>query len=68
MNPELCSNDISLNITVYCKNCKKNFQVTKEMIFGAGDLSKYATRCPNCNFGKKLPFKDVIKIFGNLEV
>ncbi len=57
-----------LYMTAFCKNCSNDFKITKDLIFSAGDLSAYATLCPNCNFLKKLPFKDVVKTFGNIKV
>lgn len=55
-------------LTTYCKVCHKDYEVPKEKIFSGGEFSTYATRCPVCNFGRKLPFKEVEAIFGNLEV
>ena len=55
-------------LTTYCKQCHKDYEVTKNRIFSGGEFSKYATRCPICGFGIKLPFKEVEKVFGELKV
>lgn len=52
----------------YCKRCHKEYEVTAKQIFSGGEFSKYATRCPECGFGKALPFKDVERVFGKLEI
>lgn len=55
-------------LKTYCKVCHKYYDVPKEKIFSGGEFSKYATRCPICRFGRKLPFEDVEAIYGNLNV
>ena len=55
-------------LNTHRKNCGSDYDVPKERIFGAGEMSKYATRCPNCGFGSALPFKEVEAIFGDLKV
>jgi len=55
-------------LITYCKVCHKDYEVTKNRIFSGGEFSKYATRCPVCGFGRKLPFEDVHNVFGELKV
>lgn len=55
-------------LKAHCKNCGSCYDVHEKDIFGARESSKYATRCPNCNFGKPLPFKEVEAILGELKV
>lgn len=55
-------------LSTYCKQCHKDYEVTKEHIFSAGEFAKYATRRPTCGFGRPIPFKEVEKLFGQLKV
>ena len=55
-------------LKTHCKQCNSDYKVTKNRIFSGGEFSTYATRCPICGFGRKLPFKEVEKTFGKLEV
>ena len=55
-------------LEAYCKPCHEYFEVTQEHISSGGEFSKYATRCPVCGFGRALPFEDVERVFGELEV
>ena len=55
-------------LTTYCKVCHKDYEVPREKIFSGGEFSKYATRCPRCGFGRKLPFEEVELVFGELKV
>ena len=54
-------------LNVWCKVCKEYFEITDpKRIFSGGKFSEYATRCPVCNTGRSIPFKDVENVFGNL--
>ena len=55
-------------ISPYCKRCHKYYEISAKDIFSGGTFSKYATRCTRCGFGRGLPFKEVEKIFGKLNV
>lgn len=56
-------------LTTYSKNCGQYYGITDEnKIFSGGMHSAYVTRCPNCGFGRMLPFKQVEQVFGKLKV
>lgn len=55
-------------LRTYCKNCNSYYDVPKDRIFSGGQISEYATRCPNCGWSRSIPFKEVHETFGNLKV
>ncbi|MBQ6992555.1 MAG: hypothetical protein IJN50_06605 [Clostridia bacterium] len=65
--PNLPENN-SKKLKAYCKRCHKYYEVTEKSIFSGGEFSTYATRCPDCGFGRGLPYEEVHKVFGELKV
>lgn len=55
-------------LTTYCKQCHDTYEVTEKQIFSGGEHATYATRCPVCGFGRGLPFREVEKVFGKIDV
>ncbi len=58
----------STTLKTYCKVCETHYDVSKNRIFSGGEFSKYATQCPICGFKRALPFEEVEKVFGKLDV